>query len=169
VVDYEQRSSVVTPSSVTLSWEPTLDRLADRSFDLIIASAVLEHLPKPVPTLIDLLGRLAPGGTFYARTPYVVPVMRVARRVRVPFDFTFPAHLHDLGQPFWDGLLDWLPLREGSIGLTHVSSRPSPLETSLRSHPIRTAAAALLKAPWRVLGPRYSLVGGWETVYRAAL
>jgi SAM-dependent methyltransferase len=168
VVDYDQGRNVATPPSITLTWEPTLDRLADRRFDVILASAVLEHLPRPIPTLLELFARLAPGGTFYARTPYVVPLMRVARLARVPFDFTFPAHLHDLGQPFWNELLEWLPLPPDNVRLSQIGSRPSPLETSFGSNPMRTAVAALLKSPWRLLGSHYALVGGWEAVYRAA-
>jgi SAM-dependent methyltransferase len=167
VVDYDQGRKVETPASITRGWEPALDRLGDRKFDVVLASAVLEHLARPVPTLIELLSRLAPGGVLYIRTPFVVPIMRVAHWARVPFDFTFPAHLHDLGQPFWDGLLDWLPARDDGVGVRQIGSRPSPLETSLRVSPTRTIVAAILKAPWKVLGSRYALVGGWEAVYRA--
>ncbi len=167
VVDYEQDRDVATPSSTVVTWQPSLEQVADRRFDLVLASAVLEHLPGPTPVLIDLLSRLTPGGIFYARTPYVAPLMRIAHRVHSSFDFTFPAHLHDLGQPFWDSLLDWLPTESLDFPVTQVGSRPSPLETSLASNPTRTIVAAVLKAPWHVLGSRYTLVGGWEAVYQA--
>ena len=166
VVDYEQDRDVPTPSSIAVTWQPSLEHLAEGRFDLILASAVLEHLPRPTPTLTDLLNRLEPGGIFYARTPYVAPLMRIAHRAHTSFDFTFPAHLHDLGQPFWDRLLDWLPGQSLDFSVTQVGSRPSPLETSLASNPTRTVVAAVMKAPWRVLGSRYTLVGGWEAVYR---
>jgi SAM-dependent methyltransferase len=167
VIDYEQKRAPATPDAVTLQWVPALDRLAAGTFDVVLASAVLEHLPDPVPTLVELLGRVAPGGTFYARTPFAAPLMRLAKRAHIPLGFGFPAHLHDMGQPFWDGLLGWLPLRAGQLEFTQIASRPTPTATSLRAHPLRTTVAAMLKAPWRLLGSRYAFVGGWESVYRA--
>lgn len=132
----------------------TLDGIAGR-FDLVIASAVLEHIPEPAVTIRRLFGLLAPGGYFYARTPYVLPFARVLPRL----DITFPAHVHDMGRPFWDRVPPLLGF-DGQV----VASRPSLVETTVRTDPLRTVAAHVLKAPGiRRLG----FVGGWEVVLRA--
>jgi len=49
-------------------------------FDLVIASAVLEHLPRPIEVLRDLCERLEPDGILWGRTPYVVPLMKLAKK-----------------------------------------------------------------------------------------
>jgi len=56
-----------------------------------------------------------------------------------------------------------------------VISGPSPIETALLEHPVRTVAAMVLKVPARVerivgtskkKDPIWTLVGGWELLYR---
>lgn len=158
VVDYDHQRFVDETKGITVNYKRKLTDLAETDFDLVIASAVLEHIPRPIPVLVDLMRLVRPGGSFYARTPYIVPLMTLARRFRVKIDFTFPAHLHDFGQPFWDELLNWLP----NSGMDVLSSRPSPVETGMRTDPAGAVAAFALKAPWHFLGKRYPYVGGWE-------
>ncbi len=109
-----------------------------------------------------LLSALRPGGLFYARTPAVAPMLRVLQRVGLPTDFTYPAHVHDMGEAYWCNILRLLPaeFRDYSV----VWSRPSIVETTLRKNALRTVAAHVLKAPWHILGTRYQFVGGWEVL-----
>ncbi len=164
VVDYDHRRTARAPAGVTIGHVTDLAEVpGDAEFDLVVASAVLEHLPHPTPILTGLLGRVAPGGTFYARAPYVEPFLAVGRRLGVTIDFTFPAHLSDLGPAFWRGLGAWVPeVKRFDV----LASRPSPVETSLRRRPARTLAAAAAKAPWHV-AKGWPFVGGWEWAARA--
>lgn len=162
VVDYDHRRSAPTPAGVRLRHLSGLSDV-DGSFNLVVASAVIEHLPRPSETLKDLLSKVSIGGVFYARTPFVVPVIRAAGRIGGRIDFTFPGHLFDLGPKFWGGLKSWIP----SFGdFEVIASRPSPVETCLRTHPTRTVVATLMKLPWSVVGERWPFVGGWEIAAR---
>ena len=164
VVDYDPESVVPSSARIRMRSEADLPEPGDGStYDLVIASAVLEHVTDPMGVLRSLVSLVAPGGVLYARTPYVAPFIVATRRLRVSTDFTFPAHLHDLGQPFWDSILDRLP---PELDLALIASRPSLVETGTR-HIVRTIASASLKAPWRVLGRRWPYVGGWEVVIRS--
>jgi hypothetical protein len=80
-------------------------------------------------------------------------------------DFGFPAHLHDLGAPFWDRVASTFGLE------APVLSRPSIVATTWRSKPLRTAVAHALKLPAHIegrvtRGPRRlaGTAGGWEAV-----
>ena len=129
--------------------------------DLVIASAVIEHVPDPAHTMRGLLGALAQGGTLYARTPFHEAMAVTARRLGRQPDLGYPAHLHDMGCDFWEGLPTTLGMEE-VIAVTH--SRPSVVASSWSSRFVRTLAAHALKAPWWVLGNRWRFVGGWEVV-----
>ncbi|MBW2316224.1 MAG: class I SAM-dependent methyltransferase [Deltaproteobacteria bacterium] len=138
-----------------------LASVGEGSFDIAIASGILEHLCDPVPELQRMLSLLRPGGIFYARTPAVAEILRLTSRLGIDFDITFPGHVHDLGQAFWDGALRNLPL-VGSFRL--IRSTPSIVETTFDRNPARTVIAHLAKAPWWLLGRRYKMVGGWEVI-----
>ncbi len=131
--------------------------------DIILASAVLEHIPDLLSSLTELLGALRGGGILYIRTPAVAGFVRLARIFGAKLDFTFPAHLHDLGRRFWDNVLNFVP-KGDEFEIVH--SAPLLVETDFRHHPWHTLAAHVAKAPWRLFGPRYTLVGGWEVVFR---
>lgn len=163
LVDYN--TDVPPPDSprVSLDRVESLEGVEAAAFDLVLASAILEHIPRPRRDLIRLFHALRPGGVFYARTPSIVPLLKIAKRWRVPCDFTFPGHVHDLGQKFWASILSHLPL-EHSMAV--LDARPSLVETTFGKHPVRTVAAHLLKAPWRVLGRSYGLIGGWGGFFR---
>jgi hypothetical protein len=130
-------------------------------FDLVIASAVVEHIPYPRDTILGLLNSLGAHGRAYFRTPNVASIVQLAGRFGFHIDFTYPAHLHDMGQAFWENLLVSLGLN-GEFSL--IRSRPSIAETEFRFHPSRTVIAHALKFPWLLLRSRYTMVGGWEAV-----
>jgi SAM-dependent methyltransferase len=137
-------------------------------YDLVIASAVLEHVPDANAVMRTLFSLVGPGGYFYARTPYVLPLARLHRNL----DFTYPGHVHDMGSAFWGRITETFGLRAKVI-----HSGPSPVETLLTKHPTRTILAWTLKVPaliegWIVPSSRrdrfWNLVGGWEIVLRFA-
>lgn len=140
------------------------DRIAERdtgSYDVVIASASLEHIRQPGPVIRQLLGCLNDTGLFYARTPFHLAMARLARRLGFAFNMGYPAHLHDIGAPFWDRVLETLDL-SGRYRL--IRSAPSVVSSTFASRFLRTLAAHAMKLPWHVLGNRYALVGGWEVV-----
>jgi hypothetical protein len=89
-------------------------------------------------------------------------IIKTAALFGVTIDFTFPGHVHDMGQSFWENVLTVLGV---SSTFKLIRSRPAIVETELRVHPSRTAIAYAFKWPWFVLRKRYSLVGGWEAVF----
>jgi 2-polyprenyl-3-methyl-5-hydroxy-6-metoxy-1,4-benzoquinol methylase len=139
-------------------------RLEDdgQHYDIVIASAILEHIPSPTEVLRSLLCSLEKGGVFYARTPSHAALLRLLplRQIRRLL-FTYPGHVHDMGQHFWENILSELTLLPA---FRMLWSRPSLVERTWRESFFRTLAAYLLKAPWHVLGGRYGLVGGWEVL-----
>lgn len=134
-------------------------------FNIILASAILEHIPDAHSAIRGLAALACSGAFMYARTPYILPIARLLPAI----DITYPAHVHDMGATFWQRFIETFRL---SARL--MSSRPSLVETTLREAPLRTVAAHLLKSPalaeLKLLGrnrsPRWNLVGGWEAVLR---
>ncbi len=163
LVDYKRASAPGIPG-VTVAWTPDLEG-AHGVYDLVLASAVLEHIPDLRPVLARLLGLIAEGGYAYARTPFMLPFARVLPS----FDFTYPGHVHDMGPAFWNAITETF-----DAGLEVVASRPSRVETGLMQSPLRTLAAHCLKLPARIEialrgRPRrlvWPFVGGWEVVLR---
>ncbi len=131
-------------------------------FPIVILSAVLEHVTDPMAILDAAVARLAAPGILYVRTPYVVPVLRIAERLGASVDFTYPAHLYDLGAPFWDRIGDWSSLLTPADRV--VASRASPVEAGFRSAPTRAVISVALKQSGRVIPPMRAFSGGWEWV-----
>ncbi len=135
------------------------DQIDPGTYHGVIASAVFEHIPYPRPIMRTLLSSLTDSGWLYTRTPYILPILRAARRIRVQLPMGFPAHLHDLGASFWEGCLAWLDASH-----THVlhRSQTSIIETNWRYYPLRTMLAWCLKRPchWGIRS--WPFVGGWE-------
>lgn len=159
LVDYEEPPAY-QDDRISYRHYHDLDRVEGK-FDLIIASAILEHIPALKPVMENLFRLASVGCYFYARTPWVAPLARIFPRL----DFTFPGHVHDLGAPFWNRVPETF-----KIPASLVKSQPSIIETTLRSNAIRTATAYLLKfpahlerkiCPWRK-DQLLQLTGGWE-------
>ena len=147
----------------------TLTRVADLAnvegtFQLVIASAILEHIPTFREAITTLFDRIEPGGFFYARTPYMLPL---ARLLGNNIDMCFPGHVHDLGPEFWNRAIETF-----SLDAEMLRSGPSIVETSFRESVGRTLAAHVMKAPSRLevrlrglpTKPIWPFVGGWEVV-----
>jgi SAM-dependent methyltransferase len=164
LVDYNAELARSDCSDVSLERYDNLSSAKVTDCDLILASGILEHIPYPQEDFIRLLSALRSGGLFYARTPCVASLCRILQRIGVPIDFTFPAHVHDMGEAYWTHILKLLqaPFQRYSI----IWSQPSIVETTLRKNALRTVAAYMMKAPWLILRSRYDLVGGWEVLIR---
>ena len=161
VIDYEKHREASTPN-IVVNGHRDLSEVGGQ-YDVILASAILEHIPDAHATIRKLVGMAGPGAFMYARTPYVVPLARLVPTL----DTTYPAHVHDMGSGFWNRFTDTFDLRARLL-----LSRPSLVETTLRDHPIRTVLAQALKFPalaelWlskQTRVTRWKLVGGWEVV-----
>jgi SAM-dependent methyltransferase len=152
---------------VRVNGHRTLETVAG-PYDLVIASAVLEHIPDVNPVMKTLFSLVGPGGFFYARTPYVLPFTRLHSKL----DFTYPGHVHDMGSGFWGRITETFALR---ARIAH--SGTSPVETLFSKHPARTMLACTFKIPaWieqRLVSPSrkdrfWNLVAGWEIVLQFA-
>jgi hypothetical protein len=141
---------------------------AEELQDMVLASAVLEHIPDLHSLLPALAGRIGPGGLFYARTPYAIPLTRIFPAL----DLTYPAHVHDLGSDFWNGFADLVGLRA-----RYLASRPSLVASSWKEEPLRALMAHSLKLPASLeaaLSPPsrkrrlWHLVGGWEVLLQCS-
>ena len=163
VVDYNATLTPTGSPDITITHRDSIEAFEPASQDCVIASAVIEHIPRPKDSLDRLLALVNDGGLFYARTPCVAPWMTLTGQVGVKWDFTFPAHIHDLGQDFWER---FFPCEAACGRFSLLESSPSPVETTLGQHFTRTLAAYACKAPWHLLGRRYSLMGGWQVLAR---
>ena len=161
VVDYSKKIVRPQDSRVAINRADSLVDIGD-PYGFVIASAVIEHYPRPRVLLRDLLQCVEQGGIFYARTPYMYPIMKLCQLIGVKVDFTYPGHLHDLGQAFWE--VYFTNKQPGDFQI--LESKPSMVETTLRKHFLRTVAAYAFKAPWYLLGRSYKYVGGWEVFVR---
>ncbi len=161
VVDYDCLAREPSHSErVDIQYVRELKDVADGS-DLIIASAVFEHIPGLAAVLTEVVGKLRPAGSLYARTPYWLPFMRLFR-----LEMVYPGHVHDLGDRFWGNLPKWFPL---PVEIVH--SQPAIVETGFRQNLIQTLAAYCLKLPAQIeclytRHPAFKLYGGWEVVMR---
>jgi SAM-dependent methyltransferase len=138
------------------------------NFDVVLASAVIEHLPNLRQVVERLLQLRATSSVFYARTPCDAPLQRLFPGYRV----RWPRHLHDLGPEFWSRFTSTF-----HCGGRLVHSAPSVIESDFMQHPVRSLAAFAMKLPGHfetrlvqpLLGytiPKWDLVGGWEVVIR---
>ena len=161
VVDYSQNISTPSDKRIALESVRQLEDAAESEYDLVIASAVVEHIPDAPRVLGQILCRVRSGGLLYVRTPQVKAFVLLAKALNSKWDFTFPAHVYDLGQAFWEKYFTDAALRPR---FEILSSNPSLVEASFDQSPLRAVLAYLFKMPWYVLGGAWGFVGGWEVV-----
>ena len=159
VVDYCDESAQPSDDRITVSRTDSIAGNEIGKYELVIASASIEHVPFPREVLPPLFKALCVGGVFYARTPFMMPLLRLFRLLGVRLDLSYPAHIHDMGSSFWNTIGTRLV---PEVPFEILASQPSIVETSFGDHFLRTLVAYSMKAPWRILGSRYRLVGGWE-------
>jgi 2-polyprenyl-3-methyl-5-hydroxy-6-metoxy-1,4-benzoquinol methylase len=150
----------VESEGIPISVRSSLDEDDRDKYDIVIASAILEHIPYPVEIFRSLLMSMTSSGVFYARTPYVVPLARLLPIPAIRSTlFAYPFHVHDMGQAFWESALKTMNM-PACFRLS--KSQPSVVERTLKQDFLRTIAAHSLKAGWYLFGRAYGLVGGWE-------
>ncbi len=138
----------------------SLDELhPERRFQVVLASAVLEHVLEPRALFEQLLLRLEPGGMFYARTPYMIAFERLHRALGGQGIIPYPGHLFDMGRDFWDRCLQVLGWQ---FHFRILASRCACVESNPRKEPLKWLLSSLLKWPSRYLRNHYPWVGGWE-------
>lgn len=162
LVDYNAALARSDSQEISLECHEDLASASAMDCDLVLASGILEHIPYPQEDFTRLLSAVRPGGLFYARTPCVASLFGILQRIGLPVDFTYPAHVHDMGEAYWSNILTCLPSEFQHYSV--IWSQPSIVETTLRKNVVRTLAAHLMKFPWRILGSRYPFVGGWEVL-----
>lgn len=163
VVDYE-RSTLQSSNCLIAIKSKNEIALEDKlSYDIVIASAVLEHLPNSPVIIENLLNQVKPGGILYIRTPANKSFIKLWDALGFRWDFTFPAHVYDLGQTFWES---YFRHTTRSRFFDLVISRPSILEASFFDSPFRAVLSWLCKLPWYLLRSSWGFVGGWEVVVR---
>jgi SAM-dependent methyltransferase len=161
LIDYNAKSREV-PRGVDYCWHRELPPLDEEGYDIVLASAILEHLPKANEVLLCLLERVTHGGYFYGRTPFHLAFHKVTSYLGLPSPIPYPAHLYDMGRDYWDRVLSVLALDDKYHLLTSCTSL---VETSLHSRRWPIAIVShLFKAPSKlpILRNHYDFVGGWE-------
>ena len=158
VIDYAGIKESDIPT-ISLKQYQSLSQIDGEEFNLIIASAILEHIPYPEADIRKLFALLKKNGLFYARTPYILPFYSLLQRLGVQIDFTFPAHLHDLGPKFWNKTVNKL---YDNYKFRTLRSGPSMVETSFHQDFVRALVAHLFKWPWYLFRDFYGYIGGWE-------
>jgi len=158
IVDYNKSVASTKNKNISLYHTDSLTMLNNSKFDLIIASAIIEHIPKPKEILIQLLNLLKKDGVLYARTPYIEPFIRLFSFFKMKMQFTFPAHIHDFGQEFWENIYKEIP----EIKIKIFESKPSIVKSVFKKSFFRTLSAYIFKSPWYIFRKYYSFVGGWE-------
>jgi 2-polyprenyl-3-methyl-5-hydroxy-6-metoxy-1,4-benzoquinol methylase len=161
VVDYNtvpdrSENSISQYSFETLDLIPLSDE-----FDIVIASAILEHLKNPRQIVSSLLQKMKKQGIFYARTPYTFPFYKGFKKLGITFGMPYPAHLFDMGSYFWNDLLKTLNL---SADFRMKKSHTSLVHAEFRKNPLLTILSYLVKLPSYLVGKWYPFSGGWEVV-----
>lgn len=144
-----------------------LSELQSESFDIVLASASLEHVKDPGSVLQDLYLMCAPGGYLYFRVPSMFPLGRLFRQFLL-----YPEHLSHMSPRFWKEMPSCL----GWSG-RFIYSRPAPPDAQLRNNPLGYVIAQVLKFPARIevvlrklmrvsSPPRYDCSGGWEILFK---
>src|SRR4029077_20947864 len=105
VVDYEKPREASTPN-VVVNGHRNLNEVGGQ-YDVLLASAILEHIPDAHSTIRKHVGMAGPGAFMYAGAQYVVQLARLAPML----DTTYPAHVHDMGSGFWDRFAETFHLR----------------------------------------------------------
>jgi len=136
----------------------------DCTYDVIIASAIFEHIQNLDKCLVKIFSLITSGGYLYARTPFLMPFKKL---FNVPL--LYPMHVHDLGPSFWNRIIE-----RYNLDATMVSSRPPLAETEFKERFAYTLLGYLFKLPCfiekflRKNRPDllWQYVAGWEIVVK---
>ncbi len=165
LVDFNQEKDAEN-EFLTFHSEPSLTAVKNQKFDIILASAIIEHVPEAHHLLQELFDLLADKGTLYVRTPYVTPLKKLFRH----YPLKYPMHVHDIGPSFWNRVA-----KRYSNPLEILVSQPSLVASGFSKKKwLRSCVAHTLKLPTRMEkqlrnNPTdyfWNLMGGWEILFR---
>jgi ubiquinone/menaquinone biosynthesis C-methylase UbiE len=126
----------------------------NQEFDLIICSAILEHVPNINENIVIIFKLLSANGCIYFRTPYMIPFKKLLGKFQ---DMTYPAHIYDIGYDFYEFIASEYCVKTLYLG-------PSVIETTLSENLLRTLLSFFFKLPYNILGRKWKFVGGVEFV-----
>jgi SAM-dependent methyltransferase len=134
------------------------------NFDIVLASAVLEHLPNFINVLENLLSKVANNGYFYCRTPWEFELSKLIKFYKIKW----PRHLYDIGGDFWVNFF------KNKNDFNIVLSETSVTEIS-KKNTLRYFMAQFLKSISKfefylkinkLSLPKWPFVGGWDLIVR---
>jgi 2-polyprenyl-3-methyl-5-hydroxy-6-metoxy-1,4-benzoquinol methylase len=136
-----------------------------QKFDIVLASAVLEHLPNFVTTTNHLLNKLNNSGYFYCRTPWEYEISKTFRFYKIKW----PRHLYDIGGDYW---VNFFKKKEDFVMILNETSN-SEISTN---HIFKYFIAKFLKSISHIekflfrgkdyYQPKWPFVGGWDIIVR---
>ncbi|MBU1420823.1 MAG: class I SAM-dependent methyltransferase [Proteobacteria bacterium] len=165
LVDFNQEKSEEN-NFFTFRSETRLTAVKNQEFDIILASAIIEHVPEAHQLIQELFDLLAKEGTLYVRTPFVSPLKKLFRR----YPLKYPMHVHDIGPSFWNRVAE-----RYSYPLDILVSQPSMVASGFSGKEwLRSCVAHTLKFPAHLENrfrahPRdyfWNMMGGWEILFR---
>lgn len=134
-------------------------------FDIILASAVLEHLPDFISVTNELLDKVKVNGFFYCRTPWEYEISKVFKFNKIKW----PRHLYDIGGDYWTKFF------EKKEDYKMILNETSSTEIKKKQF-IKYVLAQLLKKisnietaifkNYKFYKPKWSFVGGWEVIVK---
>ena len=164
LVDYNASCPLGQSDAVTVECCQDLSKAAvTGTFNVVIASAIVEHVPYPRENLLTLLNSLCAGGRAYFRTPAMASIIRAAAR------FGAKIKLHLSGSRSRHGPV-LLGERAGHAG--HRARLYARAIAALHrgdgvsGPPYQDGHRACFQvALVRCSRKNYSMVGGWEAVF----
>lgn len=161
LVDY-QKQIEFDDFSIEFKSKKSLDEV-DCCFDIVIASAILEHIPELDVVLKKIFPLVKKGGCLYSRVPYIMPFKKIFKNIPL----LYPMHIHDLGPSFWNRVIN-----RYKLDAKMIVSRPPLAETEFKERFLYTLFGQLFKFPAfleRKLrsNPKdfiWNYVAGWETI-----
>ncbi len=162
VVDYCESTYHSENDDIVIERLFPIYEVPDRDYNVIIASAIIEHLPEPVNEMREMFGRLASDGFLYCRMPYAYPLFKLLKTFNIRFDMLYPGHIWDFSPEWYEKMIPYVA-RDHNIKI--ILSRPSIPETTFRNHFMRALLTRILKAPWFIFH-WWPYVGGWEAIYQ---
>ncbi len=159
LVDYHKQDDLINQYIKFFS-KQSLDEI-NKKFDIVLASAILEHIPDLHYTLNKLFSRVKKNGFFYARTPCTMPLKKIIKKTPM----FYPMHVHDLGPSFWNRII-----KNFDIDAKILTSKPAIVATEFKREFELTLLAYLLKFPAYLektirFNPKdyiWDFAGGWE-------
>jgi trans-aconitate methyltransferase len=162
LIDFFPHPLVNENENINLIDYSSLDKLSEnQTFDLVISSAILEHVKTPKETLKRLLSLVTIKGFIYSRTPYILPFFKLLKKTGINVDTQYPGHLFDMGNLFWKNSLHSLNCY-GDFFIRR--SQTSIAENSFKEGILKALLTRIFKIPSRFLKYQYHLVGGWEVL-----